>query len=151
MAGPARPSDLDGDGRADTFTLSGRVLTANLSRDGRQMVTLPPVGPHAFVLFVSMLDDPNGQPVPVLFVRLRVASQSATDTIVALVGGRLTVLQQVSGPVLLTIDRTHGYVCSQRTLALAGDTTPFVVEGSQLVTSRQLAGVVATPAKAYGC
>ncbi len=151
MAGPSRPSDLDGDGRADTFTLSGRVLTANLSRDGRQMVTLPPVGPHAFVLFVSTLDDPNGQAVAVLFVRLRVASQSATDTVVALVDGRLTVLQEGSGPALLTIDRTHGYVCSQRTLALVGDATPFVVDGSQLVASRELSGVVAAPAKTSGC
>jgi hypothetical protein len=145
------PTDLDGDGRPDTFTLGAGTLAAQLSRYGLEAVSLPPLGPGAKVLGITTLTDPNGGAVPVVFVRLRQVGATATDTIAALVDGRLTVLQQGSGPVLLTIDASHGYVCSQRSLALAGNTTPLVIEGLRLVPSPQLRGVIASPAKTYGC
>ena len=152
QADSLRPSDLDGDGRPDTFTVTAGRLTANLSRDGTQSVDLPEFGPGAKVLGVSALTDQNGAAVAVVFVRLRQVGSSATDTIVSLVGGRLTVLQLGSGPALLTIDASHGYGCSQGTLAVSGNATPFAVEGSSLVPSGVVRVAAATPlAKATGC
>ncbi len=149
---PLRPTDLDGDGAFDSITLKGGTLVAGLSRGGAQTVTLPPpVGPGARVLGVTTLSDPSSQPVTVVFVRLTVAGASATDTVVAVVDGRLTVLRQGSDPVLLTIDPTHGYGCDQRNLVLAGNATPFVVDGVQLVASAQLRGVITPAGKATGC
>jgi hypothetical protein len=145
-------ADLDGDGIPDPLAITAGSLTATLSRDGRQTVTLPPpVGTGAGVLGVTVLSGKNGTPVTVVFVRLTQAGSDATDTIVALVNGRLTVLQQGAQPVLLTIDPTHGYACDQRTLAEAGDTRPLVVDGSKLVASPNLNGVIAPPGKVSGC
>jgi hypothetical protein len=87
----------------------------------------------------------------VVFVRLRQAGAKATDTVVALVDGRLTVLRQGSGPVLLKIDATHGYGCSQGTLAVSGNAAPFRVGGSSLVPSAVVRAAAATPAKTFGC
>jgi hypothetical protein len=144
-------SDLDGDGRPDTFTLRAATLAAQLSRVGLEAVSLPPLGPGARVLGVTALTDSNGAAVPVVFVRLRQAGAKATDTVVALVDGRLTVLRQGSGPVLLKIDATHGYGCSQGTLAVSGNAAPFRVGGSSLVPSAVVRAAAATPAKTFGC
>jgi hypothetical protein len=147
-----RPADLDGDGVPDTIAVQGGNLVATLSRDGKQAVSLPPpVGAGAGVLGGATLSDPDGRAATVVFVRLTQAGTAATDTIVALVNGRLTVLRQGSDPVLLTIDPTHGYGCDQRSLALAGNTTPFVVDGTQLVRSPNLRGVITPAAKVVGC
>ncbi len=145
------PRDLDGDGRPDTVMLSAGTLKVELSRDGVQAVKLSPSGPGAKVLGVTSLNQSNGSPVAVVFVRLREVGSTATDTIAAVVNGRLTVLRLGSGPVLLTIDASHGYGCSQGTLAVSGKTTPFVVDGAQLVASAQAQGGVATAGKSVGC
>jgi hypothetical protein len=147
-----RSANLDGDGTEDSIAVQGGSLVAALSRDGVQRVTLPPpVASAAHVLGVATLSDPNRNAVTVVFVRLTQAGSASTDTIVAVVNGRLTVLRQGSDPVLLSVDPTHGYGCDQRSLAIAGDTTPFVVDGSALVASPELRGVVTPPAKALGC
>ena len=153
QADSLRPSDLDGDGRPDTFTLSGGTLVANLSRDGEQSVNLPPLGPGARVLGVTSLTDQNGAAVAVVFVRLRQVGSTATDTIASLVDGRLKVLQQGSRPVLLTIDATHGYACSEGTLAASGSATRLVVEGARLVPSPGVgaAAAAAPVATSRGC
>ncbi len=132
---------------------SGGTLVADLSRDGRQTVALPSTGPGARVLGVASLRDAGGKPVPVVFVRLRQVDSTATDTLVSLVGGSLTVLEQGSGPALLTIDATHGYACDDNALLLTGSPTPYVVYGAELVASPGLrvALPAALPAKATGC
>jgi hypothetical protein len=147
-----RPVDLDGDGVPDTIGVQGENLVATLSKDGVQKVALPqPVGAGARVLGGTTLSDLNRKPVAVVFVRLTRDATAATDTMAAVVGGRLTVLRQGSDPVLLTIDPTHGYGCDQSSLAIAGDTTPFVVDGSRLVASPELRGVITPAAKVTGC
>ncbi len=150
-ASVARLSDLDGDGVRDTLTLGAGTLAAQLSRYGLEAVALPPLGPGARVLAVTTLSDAGGHPVAVVFVRLRQVGSTATDTIASVVAGRLTVLRQGSGPVLLTIDARHGYACNQGTLAESGKTAPFVVDGAQLVASALDQGGVATAGKSVGC
>jgi hypothetical protein len=146
------PFDLDGDGRTDTFTLGAGTLGAQLSRYGLEAVSLPPLGAGARVLGVTSLTAPDGTPVAVVFVRLRQVGSTATDTIVSLVNGRLTVLRLDSGPVSLTIDATHGYGCSQGTLAISGKATPLAVDGSWLVTSAVVrAAAAATPRTSPNC
>jgi hypothetical protein len=148
----ALSADVDGDGTQDPIAVQAGSLVTTLSRYGVQRVTLPPpVARAAGVLGVTTLSDPNGNAVRVVFVRLTQAGTASTDTIVAVVKGRLTVLRQGRDPVLLTIDPTHGYGCNQRSLAISGNTTPFVVDGSALVASPQLRAVVTPPAKAAGC
>ncbi len=155
--GTARPSldflpDLDGDGAPDSVSLADSTLTATLSRDGVQTVSLPPpVGSGSGVLGATTLSDPSGKPVIVVFVRLTQAGPDATDTLVSVVGGRLTVLRQGSEPALLTIDPTHGYACDQRALVLAGNMTPYVVSGAQLVPPPQQRGVITPAGKVLGC
>lgn len=146
-----QPSDFDGDGRPDTFTLGAGTLAVQLSSLGLETVSLPPLGPGAKILGTSLLTDPHGQLVPVVFVRLRQVGTSSTDTVAVLENGSLEVVQQGSGPVLLTIDPTHGYGCAQMTLALAGNTTPFVVSGAQLVASPHVRGLITPAGKAVGC
>jgi hypothetical protein len=145
------PSDLDGDGRPDTFTLGAGTLAADLSRYGLEAVSLPPLGPGARALGVTSLTDLNGHAVPVIFIRLRQVGASSTDTVAALVDGHLTVVQRGSKPALLTIDASHGYTCNQGTLVLSASTTPLVVEGSQLVTSRLVRAAAAAPRTSTGC
>jgi hypothetical protein len=145
------PSDLDRDGRPDTFTLGAGTLAAQLSGDGLEAVSLPPLGPGAKVLGVRALTDPNGAPVAVVFVRLRQVGASATDTLAALVDGRLTVLKQGSGPALLTVDSSHGYTCNQGTLTVSGSTTPLVVHGAKLVASPAVRAAAAAPNTSTAC
>jgi hypothetical protein len=148
----AAPEYVDSDGIFDTLSLQGGDLVATLSHDGVQVVSLPPpVGAGARVLGVTTLSSPDRAPVRVVFVRLTQAGTAATDTAVAVVGGRLTVLREGRDPVLLTIDPTHGYGCDQRSLVVAGNTTPLVVDGAQLVASPELRGVVTPAGRASGC
>jgi hypothetical protein len=151
QAAALAPSDLDGDGRVDTFAINGGKLIATLSSDGTQSVQLPATGSGASVLGVAALSDPSSNTVPALFVRLRNSGGSVTDTIVTLVSGRLTVVQRGSEPVQLTVDASHGYGCNQRNLALAGDATPYVIDSAQLVASPQLRAVLAPAGKVSGC
>ena len=145
------PSDLDGDGRVDSFAINAGKLQAMLSTDGAQTVELPEVGAGARVLGMAFLTDPSGNTVRALFVRLNVADATPTDTIATVVSGHLTVVQKGSGPVLLTIDAGHGYGCSQGSLVVSGDTTPYVIDGSRLVASPQLRAVLAPAGKTSGC
>jgi hypothetical protein len=145
------PSDLDGDGRPDTFTLGAGTLAADLSRYGLEAVSLPPLGLGARVLGVTSLTDLNGHAISVIFIRLRQVGASSTDTVAALVDGHLTVLQRGSKPELLTIDASHGYTCNQGTLVLSASTTPLVVEGSQLVASRLVRAAAAAPRTSTAC
>jgi hypothetical protein len=88
--------------------------------------------------------------VAVVLVRLQASDQSSTDTLATLVNGHLTVLRQGSGPVLLAIDATHGYVCEQGILAISGSATPFVVDGAQLVASSAVRAAAPARAAASG-
>jgi len=147
-----RPSDLDGDGRPDTFTIGAGTLAAQLSSLGLEAVSLPPLGPGAKILGTTWLFNPHGQPVPVVFVRLRQVGASSTDTVAVLENGALKIVQQGPGPVLLTIDASHGYACNGGGLAESGNPTPLVVDGAQLVASPQLRAVLVKPRTAgTGC
>jgi hypothetical protein len=151
LSRPLVVNDLDGDGTSDVFTLNGSTLSARLSREGQQQVTLPATGSGAQVLGVTLLQTPAGGRVPVVLVRLQSRPGFAQDAAAALVDGRLTVLRIGSQPAVLTVDATRGYACSDGELAVAGNPVAYTVQGAQLVASPRLRAVDVPPGQASGC
>ena len=145
------PPDLDEDGVVDTFALERGTLVAQLSRVGRQTVTLPTLGAGAGVLGTTRLITAARTPVSVAFVRLSDMAGQTRDVVVAVADGRLTLLRFGSTSAVLTVDAMHGYACSDGELAVSGNSALYVINGAQLVASPRLRALLAVAGQASGC
>lgn len=134
-------------GGGDQLTLSGSQLTERFRTGNQtvtQSVTLPQVSAGARVLGVTQLRDAAGALMPVAFVRIGADASQARDTLVAVVGGKLTVLRLAGQPVVLDVTTTEGYACAGPLNVTSGQVTSYVVSGPDLVPAAT-SGAAAKP------
>jgi hypothetical protein len=134
------PSDLNGDHSPDQLTISGQRLVA-IFRSGTQSVTLPQVSAGARVLGVTQLQNAAGEWMPVAFIRVGADSAHARDTLVAVVAGKLTVLQLGGQPVVLAVTGSQGYTCDGALVITAATATRYTVNGANLIPTGSAGGV----------
>jgi hypothetical protein len=133
-------SDLNGDHSPDQLTISGQRLVV-IFRSSTQSVTLPQVSAGARVLGVTQLQNAAGQWVPVAFIRVGADSAHARDTLVAVVAGKLTVLQLGGQPVVLAVTGSQGYTCDGALVITSATATRYTVNGANLIPTGSAGGV----------
>lgn len=148
---PVVTSDLDGDGRADSLTVVGGNLVAELTKDGHQSVALPSNGLGNSILGFTRLQFYAAGAGQVALIRLGDHSGAAHYVVVAVAAGKLSVLQIGSGPALLTVDAAHGFGCNDEELVVSGVSAAYVIKGDQLVASPRLRAVTTPVARITGC
>ena len=137
------PSDLNADHVPDRLSISGQSLVVSFSGSS-QSVTLPQLSSGARVLGVTQLQTAPGAWTPVAFIRLGANSAQARDTLVAVVGGKLTVLRLGAAPVVLAVTPSRGYTCAGPLVVTAGTVQAYFVSGAELVAT-DAGGYVAKP------
>ena len=138
--GALNSSDLNGDHSPDQLTISGQRLVV-IFRSSTQSVTLPQVSAGARVLGVTQLQNAAGEWVPVAFIRVGADSAHARDTLVAVVAGKLTVLQLGGQPVVLAVTGSQGYTCDGTLVITAATVTGYTVNGANLIPTGSAGGV----------